>query len=456
MRNISMAIMLFLPVLVIYGCRKMIMVESPKNQLTTDKVFADSTSASAALLSVYTNFESQFEPNYSTYMNLYTDEMGYVGIDVTNSEYYTGRLTSGNATNKNTWSYLFTIIYQCNDILSQLQNNRSLSKSLVKQLSGEARFLRAFAYFYLVNLYGDVPLLLQTDVEFTRKAKRDDQALVYTQMIKDLTESKNELSSSYIGAGKVRANKLAASALLSRIFLYQKNWSMAEKEADAVIESNLYTPLEVLGNVFKANNREAILQFWNENGFIRNSSSIFNPSSTGVPQYIITTDLYNAFEMGDMRKSNWVGLKNVITGGVGKICYYNLKYKNKTANTSNPEYLVVMRIAEQFLIRAEARAMLGNIKGAVDDLNVIRKRAGLSPLSDSLHIQECLSAIAKERRVELFTENGQRFFDLKRSGQLNTVMGNYKPGWENGTSSLLPVPQDEITNNRNLLQNPGY
>ncbi|MBB5644905.1 RagB/SusD family nutrient uptake outer membrane protein [Pedobacter cryoconitis] len=454
MRNINMAMLLFLPVMLVYGCKKMIMVESPKNQLTTDKVFADSTSASAALVSVYANFESQFDPNYSTYLSLYTDETGYVGNDVANNEYYSSSLTSANRVNQNTWSVLYSIVYQCNDIIAQLKSNAVLSRSLNTQLTGEAKFLRAFAYFYLVNLYGDVPLLLETNVLVTSKASRQTEGLIYDQMVKDLLAAKEGLRSSYTGAGKVRANKLVASALLSRIYLYQKNWALAEKEADAIIKSNLFTPLEVPANVFKANSKETILQLWNQNGFINNISSI--PSAGNIPQYIITTDLYNAFEVGDLRKSNWIGTANVVTGGISKSYNYGAKYKNKTASTSSPEYLVVLRIAEQFLIRAEAHAMLGNIKGAVDDINVIRKRAGLSPLSDFFNIQECLSSIAKERRVELFTENGHRFFDLKRSGQLNTIMGNYKPGWQNGMSSLLPVPQDEITYNRNLIQNPGY
>ncbi|AMP98893.1 hypothetical protein AY601_1987 [Pedobacter cryoconitis] len=451
-----MTILLFLPVMLVYGCKKMIMVESPKNQLTTDKVFADSVSASAVLLNTYASFENKFEPNYSTYIGLYTDDISYTGSEINNSEYYNSRLTSANPTNQNTWSFLYSAIYQCNDVLSQLQANSSLSKSLVRQLTGEARFLRAFAYFYLVNLYGDVPLLVQTDILVTAKAKREAEAIVYDAMIKDLNEAKVELSSSYISIGKVRANKLTASALLARIYLYQKNWILAEKEADEVIDSKLYTPLEAPESVFKAGSKETILQLWNQNGYITNSGSIVAPSSTSIPQYTISQNLYNIFELGDLRKSSWIGIKSIVTGGVGKNYYYNLKYKNKTASISNPEYLVVMRVAEQFLIRAEARAMLGNTKGAVDDLNVIRQRSGLSLLPTSLSIQECLEAVVKERRVELFTENGHRFFDLKRSGQLNAVMGSYKSTWQSGTSSLLPIPKNEITYNHNLIQNAGY
>lgn len=449
-----MAILLFLPVVLIYGCKKMIMVESPKNQLTTDKVFADSTSASAAILGVYANFEKQFDPGYSTYVSLYTDDIGYAGTDVNNNEFYEGRLTAINTVNEGIWSRLYSIVYQCNDIISQLQRNTALSKSLTLRLTSEARFLRAFAYYYLVNLYGEVPLLLQTDVLVTATAPRLTQNLIYSQMIDDLAEAKKGLSPSYIGSGKVRANQLAVSALLARIYLYQKNWALAEKEASAVIGSDFYTPLETPVNVFKANSKEAILQLWNQNGNISNGSSI--PSATGIPQYLITSDLYNVFEPGDLRKSIWIGTRNVMMDGVNKSFYYAAKYKNKTANTSSPEYLMVLRVAEQFLIRAEARAMTGNIPGAVDDLNKIRQRAALSPLPVSLSAAHCLNAIIKERRAELFIENGHRFFDLKRNDLLNTVMGNYKTGWQNGISSLFPIPKNEITHNRSLIQNPGY
>ena len=112
-------------------------------------------------------------------------------------------------------------------------------------------------------------------------------------------------------------------------------------------------------------------------------------------------------------------------------------------------------MAEQYLIRAEARANLGNAIGAQDDINKIRQRAGLNATTAST-TAELLEAILNERRVEFFTEHGHRFFDLKRTTMLNTTLESVKPGWEN-TDRVFPIPEKELLVNPNLLpQNPGY
>ena len=454
MKNLKLIIGSLFLFSMILGCKKMITVDSPKNQLTTEKVFVDSASATAALLNIYASFERDFDPNYNIYVSLYTDELKNIDSDTEVDNFFDSRISSTNGINQNAWSHLYKIIYQCNDIELQLKNNTSLSRSN-KQLTNEAKFLRALAYFYLVNTYGDVPLLLQTDVETTAKAFRADQNIVNNQIINDLIDAKAGLSVNYISSGKVRANKWAASALLSREYLYQKKWTLAEKEAGDIIESGLYTPLLTVKDVFRANSKESILQFWNQNGFITSSSDYLPYSAESLPQYIISSALYESFEEGDLRKNYWVGTV-VDADNNNEKYYFSNKYKNRVSNTSSPEYLMVLRITEQFLIRAEARVMIGDIKGAIEDINVVRKRSGLLILPNSLDTQQCLDAIIKERRVEFFTENGHRFFDLKRSRRINEVMSGYKNTWRNDISKLWPIPQSEITYNHNLVQNTGY
>ena len=114
-----------------------------------------------------------------------------------------------------------------------------------------------------------------------------------------------------------------------------------------------------------------------------------------------------------------------------------------------------MRLSEQYLIRAEARAQQGDFIGAKDDLNTIRHLAGLGDTTASTQ-QELLTAILQERRVEFFTEGGHRFFDLKRTYELDSALSALKPGW-NSTDALLPFPESELLLNPNLNpQNPGY
>src|SRR5690606_30080805 len=118
------------------------------------------------------------------------------------------------------------------------------------------------------------------------------------------------------------------------------------------------------------------------------------------------------------------------------------------------EYSIILRLAEQYLIRAEARAKTGNTQGAAADLNKIRNRAGL-PDTQTADPQQLVTEIIAERRVELFTEFGHQFFDRQRTRLLDNTLQGVKPGGDS-SNTLWPVPADEITVNPNITQNPGY
>ncbi|WP_158275412.1 RagB/SusD family nutrient uptake outer membrane protein [Pedobacter sp. HMWF019] len=436
------------------GCKKLIETGDPKNQLTTDKVFADSTSATAALGNLYAQFEQFFEPNFTTSIGVYTDELNVTSTAANDKEFLQSRLSVTNSTNLTLWQNLYTIIYGCNDLLENVKVSVDLPESKNTQLISEARFLRAYAYFYLVNLYGRVPLLLSTNAKSNRQAVQNDQAEVYQQIITDLQAAKQGLTEVYLGPGKTRANKWAAGAMLARVYLNQKNWTAAENEASQVIGSGLYLPLDPVADVFKSGNKEGILQFWTRQGFAASGEILLPASDTSLPAYPITDMLYASFEAADVRKSNWIGASIVTTAGVSETYHYSAKYKNREAGSGSPEYLMALRLSEQYLIRAEARAWLGRLPEAKEDLNVIRHRAGLLNTTAG-NQQELLEAIAQERRVELFNEWGARFIDLKRTGTINVVLGSYKNTWK-PTAAWFPIPQSEINYNNKLIQNLGY
>ena len=114
----------------------------------------------------------------------------------------------------------------------------------------------------------------------------------------------------------------------------------------------------------------------------------------------------------------------------------------------------MFRLAEQYLIRSEARAQQNNLSGAASDLNTIRARAGLG-VTPAATQADLLLAIEKERWVELFTEMSDRWFNLKRTGRIDAVLSLTKPQWQS-FQALYPIPTTEITANPKLLQNPGY
>jgi starch-binding outer membrane protein, SusD/RagB family len=455
--HIKKALALFAIIAAVSGCRKLIEVDSPQNQLTTDKVFSDTTSAVAALGNIYAQLDKTFEVNYSKYLDSYTDDLDYTGSTTQNLEFYSSTVAVTNAQDLTLWQNLYFIIYQCNDLIAQLPVSGKIPAANISQLTNEARFLRAYAYFYLVNLYGNVPLLLTTDVNANAKAKQSSAAAIYQQVISDLSDAEKGLPVAYQGSGRVRANKWAAAALLARVYLYQGNWTVAESEATEVINSGLYTPLGQLSGVFLAGSREAILQVWNQDGFVSSATDLIPSSATSLPDYPVTSALLSAFESGDHRKNSWTGESTVTDGVNTSVYYYFNKYKNRDAGGSDPEYLMVLRAGEQYLIRAEARAEQGKATGsggAAADLDVIRNRAGLANTTAG-NESTLLAAIAQEWRSEFFGEWGNRFLALKRTGRLNTVMSAYRASWR-PAAAQLPIPQNELTYDPFLTQNTGY
>ncbi|HMR18538.1 MAG TPA: RagB/SusD family nutrient uptake outer membrane protein, partial [Sphingobacterium sp.] len=297
---------------------------------------------------------------------------------------------------------------------------------------------------------------LQTNVEANRTAVQADSTAIFTQILVDLNDAKNGLPADYPSGDRARANKWSTSALLAQVYLYQHRWQEAFDEADAVLNSGMYTPISDVSGVFLANSGETILQLWRLNGFIGDATTLIPASRTTLPRYIVTDALYSAFEDGDLRQSNWLAENKVTTGGVTQSYWFPYKYRNRSASNSSPEYLKVLRASEQYLIRAEAKAHLEDTEGAIADLNVIRARAGLTELSDQLNKSNCLEAIYREKRVELFGEWAKRFIDLKRTGKLNSVMEEYRETWKKGLSERLPIPFSELLYNTNLKQNEGY
>jgi hypothetical protein len=166
--------------------------------------------------------------------------------------------------------------------------------------------------------------------------------------------------------------------------------------------------------------------------------------------------LINSFEPGDQRLTNWIG-KTTTTGTPAVTYYFANKYKTKTSTTA-VETLTLLRLAEQYLIRAEARAQQNNPGGAATDLNTVRSRAGLAPYTATTQ-PAMLTAILTERYHELFTEQAHRFFDLKRTGNIDAVMATVSPQkgstWS-GFMQLWPIPLSETLANLNLTQTPGY
>lgn len=449
---------------VMSSCQKLIEIGPPRDQLASNSVFLDSATAEATLVGLYASVAnpspaSDMSTSITMFNGMSADEvyafsMNYYD-DFTNNSltpmiYYVDGL----------WSTIYKNIYIANAVVEGMAES-PLSEAYRKRTTGEAKFLRALCYFYLVNEYGAVPLVTSTDVHTTSGQPRDSVDVVYDQIEKDLTEAKNVLPSTLdiYGGRRIRATTWAADALLARVYLYRGKWQLAENTATAVINNpGLFRMNDSLNQVFLANNSEGILQFVNgiTSSWIANN---FVPSALNItPKFVIQDDLFAAFETGDRRKTHWIGYKSY--GGTDYP--YPAKYKYM-AGAGPVEYNQVLRLPEQFLIRAEARTQQANYIQAAADIDSVRLRAGL-PETDAADKATLMAAIEHERRIEFFCEWGQRWLDLKRLPGINDplksradeVLFPLKGNKWQSTDVLYPVPQSAINSNPILSQNDGY
>jgi hypothetical protein len=454
------------------GCKKFVEIGPPDTRLVTPSVFANSATATAAQTVIYTRmFNNRESFNMASNTGLTGDELKNYATALLQVQLYTNSLQAGS--NLSVWSNMYNYIYQVNANIEGLAKYGGGSEAVARQLTAEAKFLRAFCYFYLVNLYGDVPLLTTSDYTINAFSTRTPAADVYQQIIKDLKDAQSNLNTNFVDvddisttAERVRPTKWAATALLARVYLYTKDYPNAEIQATAVINQSsdptvaasgrirLYQGLD---SVFLKNSEEAIWQLATPGPSSYNTADGNTFILRTAPNNVSLTDqLINSFEPGDKRRLRWVGAYTPPSGT--PVYYFPNKYKALSVSPTT-ECTMVLRLGEQFLIRAEARAWQNNLSGAASDLNMIRSRAGLLSYSGAMDMASLLDAILRERRVELFTEWGHRWFDLKRVNTIDPVMTLQSPlkggAWVS-YKKLYPIQQTEINTNPNLLQNPGY
>ena len=441
------------------GCRKLLQVPTPQDEISVGEVFSSDSNALSALSGMYiqimNNPQSLLNGGMTLYGGLSSDELDNTVANASVDEFRSDSLTAANLFCSNLYTGAYNTIYTANSMLAGLQGASGVSDNMRSELQGEAEFVRALVYFYLVNLYGGVPLVTTTDFTVSSVQPRATVGAVYSQIVADLQDAEGRLSPVYLSTGaftgaRTRPNQAAATALLARVWLYEGQWGRAESAADTVIANPLYQLVTDLNQVFLAASPEAIWQLQPVYANLATAEgNLFIPRSGGKPGYILTPGLLASWEPGDLRRLDWTdSVVNEI------VDVYPYKYKEASNNPPNGEYEIVLRLAEMYLIRAEARARQGNTVEAAADLNIVRQRAGLAPTA-ATDAAGLLTAILHERQIEFFAEWGHRWLDLKRTGEASTVLGAEKAGW-NVTDELYPIPANELTENPTLVQNPGY
>lgn len=374
------------------------------------------------------------------------------------------------------WSDYYSVIGALNNAIFQIAPSKDPSVLAVKsQMLGEIRFMRAFEYFDMVRLWGPVPLVVNPiDPSSSESVIKSSGGLrtsvdsVYLGILADLWAARASVLDPGVDPSKFTVSKGAVNALLAKVYATKTpaNWDSVAYYCDQVIPH--YTLLPNYADLFDINHKDNSESIW-ELPYDGYSSSVGN----WVPSLFIgdgykkfntpTNDLVNAFNAaGDnIRKNASITIVNY--GWPDKYwttptSYPVLSKYTDPSNGFNDMYMI--RLADILLLRAEAYNAKSDLANAALMVNKVRTRVNLGPVSASSQADMAL-AIEKERRLELAFE-GQRWFDLLRTGRAKAVMNAQKDAAGNTLYNvkdfqlLFPVPQTQIDLNPTLTQNSGY
>lgn len=482
-KNFRIAGLLTLLAFVSQSCEDFL-EEKPKDRIAVSNAYTTEQDALSAVNAVYAHLNSQsFDTFGGVYHSSFWVTIGLASDEMLNNHAGQSQLDQlssfthnpENATLYDVWKQHYKAITLANIAIARIPPIE-MDETLKNRLLNEAKFLRALLYFDLVRMFGSIPLAVNEIESTTPLAAEVDE--VYAQIIVDLKDAENLPVEQIDGRG--RATKGAAKALLAKVYLTLKDYENAAAKTQEVIDLGVYELWDDFADIYKIANRglkEAIfsvgfgdaggkITFWEVSQFhvrllpaaLVNAGVTTNTHGWQIP----TPDLAAAYEPDDERGP--VTLFNSFNETVGGTSYnvpfdkyYFRKYWDVTvpgefqAKESNQDY-PVLRYADVLLMHAEALNELGQSGEAHDYLNMVRNRAGLADLS-GLGKAEFLDAVLNERRLE-FAAEGHRWFDLVRTGKLETLVSEAKSGvTPESRHYLFPIPQRERDLNQNLPQN---
>lgn len=420
--------------------------EKPNNAVPTETAISDLGTARAAILGAYDGLQSYYAADYPTLGTITADNVIFNGTLSQYLQLDQNAVPTDNVITVSAYQKIYATINSTNSVIAGLPavTDPLLKPEEKNKILGEAYFIRALAYFDLARGWGGVQLQLTptATLDGLKGVKRSTLVQTYDQVLADLVKAE-ELLPADDAITRNRAQKSTAKALRARLNLYRENWAEAESYATQVIASSKFALVSnyksfftapflstesVFELTFSANDRNT---FWN----------LWYPSSSGGQFTLKPSDTFVA----KINNPAIGGTRNSLVAGTGTTVYGVLY--NTSGVSIDPSY--VIRIAELYLIRAEARAQQNNLTGALEDLNAIRTRAGVPTLQAGTQTQ-ILQAIADENSIE-FAFEAHRWFDLVRTKQAGNVLG-----LTNTNYWLFPIPYSDILSDPDVEQNPGY
>jgi len=473
MKRFNKYIILASIALVFNQCGEDFLDTVPLSNISTQSYFKTATDADNALVGCYNQIAGQVW-NLSVILQV-TSDNNYAGGDNPENFRFDNMIRQAPGEYcTNAWIALYGTINRCNNVLKFVPDidDPMLDEGSRREIiQGEATFLRALSYFNLVRIWGDVPLTttatesMEPEVINLYRSPVND---VYAQIISDLEYSISVLPKADVPAQQGgHATQGAAYALLAQVYATKSpaDWNKAKECCDAVISSNVYQLLADYDQLFDGdhyNNAESIFEFQ----YVAPNAAQFayqlwaSPSRSGDSWRKFNTpseDLIQAFrDEGDSIRLHssiyWEDIGAYWTDpDYGTIVPFMNKWRHPSGWSSEDDFYVI-RLAETYLLRAEAKNELNDITGALADLQEVRDRVSLPAKSLSTKA-EVSEAILLERRLELAFEF-YRWFDLLRAGIAIETMQDLGYTHADEADVLFPIPQDERNRNPNLTQNP--
>jgi len=454
-------------------CDKDFLETLPVSSISVESYFKTAADAENALVGCYNGIAGQIW-NLSVVLQV-TSDNNYAGGDNPENFRFDNMIREAPGEYcTNAWNAHYETINRCNNILKfvpEIDDSKLDVGNRRAIIQGEATFLRAFAYFNLVRIWGDVPLTTTPTMSLDPaeiNLSRSSVDAVYTQIIADLENSINLLLPANDPSQQAgRATKGAARALLAQVYatIASPDWNQVLTYCNAVIDHDGYQLLADYDHLFDGdhyNNSESIFEFqYQQPNAAQFAYQLWaSPSRSGDSWRKFNTpseDLIQAFDdEGDViRKNSSIYYEDVgqywVDPDYGTIVPFMNKWRHPSGWSSEDNWYVI-RLAETYLLRAEAENELGNMPGALADLQVIRDRVNLPAKSLSTK-EEVSEAILLERRLELAFEF-YRWFDLLRAGIAIQTMQALGYTHADEYDVLFPIPQDERNRNPNLTQNP--
>lgn len=472
-------------VLITTSCKKDFIQRTPVSSVTIDNLYKTDKDYQDAVIGAYAALRDSYSTMWQFGDIRGDDAFIYVSNQPSTQAVDVFSINSSDGLLNTTWANYYIVINRANNVLTRIENADVAVVKNKDRYIGEAKFIRALAYFNLVKIFGDVQMITNVlSTEETLKTPRTSAATIYSDIIiKDFADAATKLAIAYTGTEVGRATKGAALALLGKIYLTLKDFAKAEAVLKEITTAPFtYALLSNFNDLFdyskNEHHSEYIFDIEHESNLSGMGSIYTNQFMPNVVQMLTfygiaggfnesmspTTSFVNLWAAGDKRKDVTVqccgSWTNPNTGVVVKFApntsqSYTKKYITPVAvqNDSKANWKVI-RYADVLLMLAEALNENGKTTEALAPLNLVRKRADL-PTFTTLTQSEARDIIAMERRFELAFE-GHRWFDLVRTGKALSALA---PIGMKDHMSVFPVPlsQVQVINNTSIFsQNPGY